>query len=81
MNDQESAAAQEHEIAHLADEAEHDADALEHRGEELASDIESTRAEWERKRREESVPGAPPPADAEPAHQKESEEVREGGRE
>ena len=45
----------------LAQEAEREADALERHGEEVQGAVEETRADWERKRRDEDVPGAPPP--------------------
>jgi hypothetical protein len=49
----------------LADELERDTRRLEQRSEEVESDIEHTRQDWESKRRDDSAPGAKPPADAE----------------
>lgn len=36
-------------------------DELERQGQEVKGEIEGTREDWERKRRDENVPGAPPP--------------------
>lgn len=44
----------------LADAREREADELAHRSEQLQSDVQDTRADWERKRADDSVPGAPP---------------------
>jgi hypothetical protein len=46
----------------LADRLEHEADELERRSEELGQRTEDVAHDWERKREDESVPGAPPPA-------------------
>lgn len=40
---------------------EHETDKLAREGKEVKQAVEETRADWERKRRDESVPGAPPP--------------------
>jgi hypothetical protein len=45
----------------LADELEQEANDLERRSEELGQRIEEASQEWERKRSDPSVPGAPPP--------------------
>jgi hypothetical protein len=44
----------------LADELEHESDKLEQRSAELGGEISDVRDDWERKRADESVPGAPP---------------------
>jgi hypothetical protein len=49
----------------LADEMEQEADRLEDRSKELAEDVDDVRKDWERKRSDQSVPGATPPADDE----------------
>ena len=45
----------------LADAGERQADELEQRSEELQSEVKDARADWERKRSDDSVPGAPAP--------------------
>jgi hypothetical protein len=59
----------------LSQALERETDALAREGEEVKQAVEETREDWERKRRDENVPGAPPPgageespveADAEP---------------
>ena len=45
----------------LADELEEEADALERRNAELAEEVQDVRRDWERKRSDQNVPGAPPP--------------------
>ena len=49
----------------LADHLEDEADELEQRSEKLKENTEDVAQEWERKRSDESVPGAPPPTDDE----------------
>lgn len=44
----------------ISDDAEDTADDLKHQGDKLAEDIESTKADWERKQDDASVPGAVP---------------------
>ena len=44
----------------LADQLEHEADRLQHEGERLGEELASTREEWEHKRADPGVPGAPP---------------------
>lgn len=46
----------------LADELEAEADRLEQRSDELGEDITDVKQDWERKRSDEGVPGANPPA-------------------
>lgn len=46
----------------LADELEREADRLERHTDELGQRIEETRQDWQRKRLDENVPGAPPPS-------------------
>jgi hypothetical protein len=48
-----------------AERLEREADELERRSDRLGDEIAATREDWERKRREEAVPGAPP-QDGEP---------------
>ncbi len=48
-----------------ADELEREADRLERHGEEVEERIEQTRANWERKREDDAVPGAQPPLEEE----------------
>jgi uncharacterized protein YukE len=45
----------------LADKLEDEADELERRGDELAQRTEDVSQDWERKRSDPAVPGAPPP--------------------
>lgn len=45
----------------LADELEREADRLTEHSEELEDQVKDARSDWERKRSDESVPGAPPP--------------------
>ena len=47
-----------------ADRAERDLEDLEHRSEQLGEDIEDARADWERKKGDDSVPGAAGKPDA-----------------
>ena len=49
----------------LADDLEHQADRLEADSERVEHEIDDTRKDWERKRRDPDVPGAPPPEDDE----------------
>ncbi len=48
-----------------ADELEHEADELEQRSELLAAETKEVRQDWERKRDDPNVPGAPPHPDDE----------------
>jgi hypothetical protein len=50
-------------VERLAADAEREARSLEKDAEELGERIEDTRGDWMRKRRDDSVPGAPPPED------------------
>jgi hypothetical protein len=45
----------------LADELEQESDRLERRSDELGDEISDTRDDWQRKRNDDGVPGAPPP--------------------
>jgi hypothetical protein len=49
----------------LADEMEQDAERLEDRSKELGQDVDDVRKDWERKRSDQGVPGANPPAEGE----------------
>jgi predicted nucleic acid-binding Zn-ribbon protein len=49
----------------MADELEQEADELKRRSEELEEQTENVSREWERKRSDPNVPGAPPPDDSE----------------
>jgi hypothetical protein len=49
----------------LADEMEAEADRLEDRSKELGEDVDEVRKDWERKRSDQGVPGANPPAEDE----------------
>jgi hypothetical protein len=49
----------------LSDQLEHEADELERRSEELRRRTEDASQDWQRKRSDESVPGAPPPEEDE----------------
>jgi hypothetical protein len=49
----------------LADELERQADELERHSEELRQRTEDAAQDWQRKRADQSVPGAPPPAEHE----------------
>ncbi len=44
----------------LADELEREADGLEQQNEQLGDRVQSVRQDWERKRNDPNVPGAPP---------------------
>jgi predicted nucleic acid-binding Zn-ribbon protein len=46
-----------------ADELESELDDMDERVDELAGDIKDTREDWERKKGDSAVPGAPPDAD------------------
>ncbi len=48
-------------VAERADAIEREADEMEHRSTQLAGQISDVRDEWERKRRDPGVPGAPEP--------------------
>jgi len=50
----------ENDPGELADQREREADRLEQRGEALEGDVENVRQDWERKRADQGVPGAPP---------------------
>ncbi|HTX29888.1 MAG TPA: hypothetical protein VMD09_00800 [Solirubrobacteraceae bacterium] len=50
----------------LSEELEEKADALEHQGQEVKDAVDETREGWERKRRDDNIPGAPPPEGNEP---------------
>jgi hypothetical protein len=50
-----------------ADRLEREADELERRSDRLGEDISTAREDWEHKRREENVPGAPTPDEQEDA--------------
>jgi hypothetical protein len=45
----------------LSEDLEREADGLEQHGQEVKDAVDETRADWERKRRDDGVPGAPPP--------------------
>jgi hypothetical protein len=45
----------------LSEELEREADALKRQGQEVKDMVEETRGDWERKRQDDGVPGAPPP--------------------
>jgi hypothetical protein len=47
----------------LADARQREADDLESRSERLAGEVKETRTDWERKRADDNVPGAPPLTD------------------
>jgi hypothetical protein len=47
----------------LADEMEDEADRLQQRSKELGQDVDDVRKDWERKRSDQGVPGANPPAE------------------
>jgi hypothetical protein len=51
----------EKDVGKQADALERDADDMEQRSSELADDVSGARQEWERKRRDPKVPGAPEP--------------------
>ncbi len=58
---EEKPAELEKDVAQHADAMEDQADAMEQRSSELADDVSDARDDWERKRRDPSVPGAPEP--------------------
>jgi hypothetical protein len=49
----------------LADEMEQEADRLEDRSQKLGEQVDDVRKDWERKRSDQGVPGANPPAEGE----------------
>jgi hypothetical protein len=49
----------------LADEMEEESDRLEDRSKKLGEDVDDVRKDWERKRSDQAVPGANPPAEGE----------------
>jgi flagellar biosynthesis chaperone FliJ len=55
----------EHDPEELADTLERETDNLERQGQEVKQAVDETRADWQRKRQDDSVPGAPPPKDGE----------------
>jgi hypothetical protein len=57
---------QEGQVERLAKEAEQETRSLEKGADELGERIDETRGDWMRKRRDKSVPGAPPPDEDEP---------------
>ena len=60
MTDEKSADL-EKDVGKQADAMEHDADDMEQRSSDLGDDVSNARDDWERKRRDPSVPGAPEP--------------------
>ena len=67
----------------LADEMEQEADRLEERSKELGEDVDDVRKDWERKRSDQGVPGANPPAEGEDQTSGQGSDVpsdREAGR-
>ena len=60
---EENRAELEKDVAKQADEMEQQADDMEARSSELADDVSGARDDWERKRRDPGVPGAPEPAE------------------
>ena len=58
---EENRAELEKDVAKQADAMEHQADDMEARSSELADDVSGARDDWERKRRDPGVPGAPEP--------------------
>jgi hypothetical protein len=51
----------EHDPNELAEDLEQEADRLERHSGEVQQRLEEAREDWQRKRRDESIPGAPPP--------------------
>jgi hypothetical protein len=51
----------EHDPGDLADELDQQADQLERHSADVGQQVEETREDWQRKRRDESIPGAQPP--------------------
>ncbi len=49
----------------LAEHLERETDDLERQGDQVKNQVKETREDWERKRRDENVPGAPPPEGSE----------------
>jgi hypothetical protein len=60
----------------LAQEREREADELERRSRELGSAVDETREDWERKRADDAVPGAPPPSPSQSPEDDAGEEPR-----
>jgi len=61
----------------LARELEHEADRMGQRSEELGEEVEEVRQDWRRKRADQRVPGAVPPAEATSAEGKDAPPERE----
>lgn len=59
-------ATEDREPDRLAQQMEHEADEMQARDDELRREQDEIRQDWERKRRDESVPGAPPPPEEDP---------------
>jgi hypothetical protein len=62
----------------LADEMEAEADRLEARSKELGENVDDVRKDWERKRSDQGVPGANPPAAGEEETSEPGEEETSG---
>lgn len=62
----------------LADEMEEEADRLEDRAKELGEDVDDVRKDWERKRADDGVPGANPPAEDEDKDEDEDQTSGQG---
>ncbi len=60
----------------LADDLSQEADRLEHDSAELGQRVEDTRQDWQRKRRDASIPGANPPEAEEEDSPTEADEQR-----
>ena len=59
----------------LADKLDKEADRLEHRSKELGENVDDLRKDWERKRSDQGVPGANPPAGEEETSDQGEEET------
>jgi hypothetical protein len=58
----------------LADQMEQEGDAMEQRSADLGNEISDVRDDWQRKRADEGVPGAPPPEESDESPESETSE-------
>jgi uncharacterized protein YukE len=58
----------------LADQMKQEGDEMERRSAELGDEISDVRDDWQRKRADEGVPGAPPPEDEAPEESADSDD-------
>ena len=74
IEEQEAGGAGDRDDRQLADKLESESDRMDRRTSELEDQVGKVRDDWERKRRDDSVPGAEPPDHAEEGPPPEAEE-------